>query len=847
MTTTRRIMTALTGVGVVAATLVVTQATPAGAAPGNLPALAAQPAASAGAQGFHALAPTRVLDTRSGLAGPLGPHGTVDVQLAGVAGIPATGVTAVVFNLTAVAPTAGGFLTVYPTGTARPTSSNLNFTAGQTLADEVIATLGTNGRATIFNAAGDTHVLADVSGWFATGSYYHPLTPIRLLDTRTGLGAPAPGPLGDSHTLDVQISGHAGIPATATAVAYTLTATEPTTSTFITAYPAGEPRPATSNLNLTRGQTTAVMAITKLGSTGAITLYNAAGSTQLITDITGWFTATGQFTPITPTRILDTRTTQSPLPDRATTRLTVAGAVHGTIPRNVDSVVLSVTAVAPTSSGFLTVRPDLSTSTSTINFTAGHSAANLVIAQVDSVEGGVIFITNGATSGSADVVVDVLGWFVTPLTFTPSALPDAALPAGYSQPLTATGGAAPYTWSVSAGSLPAGLSVTSTGPQSAAITGTPTTAGTSTFTIRVTESRGTFVEESLTLTVQPFAPGAVWAWGVGALGVGSTSGSAAPLRVHDLSDVTAIAGGISGAGYALKSDGTVWAWGANSMGQLGDGTTTGRSTPVQVTGLTGVIAIAGGAGSGYALKADGTVWAWGFNAEGELGDGTRLTRLTPVQVTGLSGVIAIGAGFESAVAVTGDGRVWDWGIGLGTMTPFPVPGLTDAVAVDAGTDVGYALKSDGTVWAWGFNEFGSLGNGTMTVRDFGPAPVKTLTDVVSIAAKNRTGHALKADGTVWSWGFNDVGQVGDGTTANRDVAVQVAGLTGVTAITAGLSNGYAITSDGAVWGWGEDDSRQLGVGTSGTRTAPIRIADMPPVTALAAGSGAAYALGTATP
>ena len=112
---------------------------------------------------------------------------------------------------------------------------------------------------------------------------------------------------------------------------------------------------------------------------------------------------------------------------------------------------------------------------------------------------------------------------------------------------------------------------------------------------------------------------------------------------------------------ALKSDGTVWAWGNNWVGQLGDGTTSHRSTPVQVSGLSGVIAIAGGGYHSIALKSDGTVWAWGWNEYGQLGDGTTSHRSTPVQVSGLSGVIAIAGGGYHSIALKSDGTVWAWG------------------------------------------------------------------------------------------------------------------------------------------------------------------------------------------
>src|ERR1035437_3661407 len=205
--------------------------------------------------------------------------------------------------------------------------------------------------------------------------------------------------------------------------------------------------------------------------------------------------------------------------------------------------------------------------------------------------------------------------------------------------------------------------------------------------------------------------GTVWAWGwnySGQLGNGTTTDSHVPVQVSGLTGVTAIASGDS-AGYALRSDGTVWAWGDNYFGGLGNGTLTSSSVPVQVSGLTGVMAIAGGAGSGYAVRLDGTVWAWGDNGSGEPGNGWNTPNSSvPVQVSGLTGVTAIAAGEnETAYAVRSDGTAWAWGrnvdgeLGDGTTStesdvPVQVSGLSGVTAITGGNFSGYALRSDGT-------------------------------------------------------------------------------------------------------------------------------------------------------
>jgi alpha-tubulin suppressor-like RCC1 family protein len=204
---------------------------------------------------------------------------------------------------------------------------------------------------------------------------------------------------------------------------------------------------------------------------------------------------------------------------------------------------------------------------------------------------------------------------------------------------------------------------------------------------------------------------------------------------------------------ALKSDGTVWTWGQNTNGQLGDGTKTNKSSPIQVSGLTGIIAVEAEAYTSLALKSDGTVWGWGQNDKGQLGDGATKDSATPVQVMGLIGVSAISAGVGHSLA----------------------------------------LKSDGTVWAWGQNTNGQLGDGT-TQNRLTPVQVGGINGMTAVCAGLTPGHslALKSDGTVWAWGNNTDGQLGDGTKTERHTPVQVAGLSGITAVVAARQYSLAL-------------------------------------------------------
>ena len=209
--------------------------------------------------------------------------------MAGVGGVPASGVTAVVMNVTAVSPTATSFVTVYPDGQAVPTASNLNLVAGQTVANLVIVPV-VNGKVDLRNQAGTVDLLADVTGYFASGgSGFHTAGPVRVMDTRSGIGV-AKGVVGPGGSVTLQVVGANGVPATGvTAVVLNVTATQGTATSYLTVYPDGRTVPTASNVNFTAGETIANLVVVPVVN-GKVDFRNATGNVQIIGDLSGYFT-----------------------------------------------------------------------------------------------------------------------------------------------------------------------------------------------------------------------------------------------------------------------------------------------------------------------------------------------------------------------------------------------------------------------------------------------------------------------------------------------------------------------------------------------------------------------------
>ncbi len=306
--------------------------------------------------------------------------------------------------------------------------------------------------------------------------------------------------------------------------------------------------------------------------------------------------------------------------------------------------------------------------------------------------------------------------------------------------------------------------------------------------------------------------------------------------------------------YARR-DGTLWAWGNNGDGQLGDGTTTSRSTPVMITGVTNVKSVAAGYDHTVVLTTDGKVYAWGNNSNGQLGDGSTTGRTAPMQVTGadISNIGAIAAGYKYTIVLRNDGTVWTWGynnkgqLGNNTQTdsylPQQVAALSGSVmtAIAAGYDHVLVVRNDRVVLAWGNNNSGQLGNDTTTDSPV-PVRVSNLGTVSDVAAGNLYSLALQNDGTVRAWGHNALGELGDGTTTNRSTPVQVINLAPAAAIAAGYDHAVARLTDGTVWTWGDNSNGQLGDNSTTGRTNPQQVPALSGAVAVAAGQDDTLAL-----
>jgi len=291
-----------------------------------------------------------------------------------------------------------------------------------------------------------------------------------------------------------------------------------------------------------------------------------------------------------------------------------------------------------------------------------------------------------------------------------------------------------------------------------------------------------------------------------------------PLSSHQIGDDDAVWDICIEAGvftsFVILCDGRLLGWGRNQLGQLGDGTTIDRIYPVWI--MDDVIAVSAGGGLTMAIKADGSLWAWGYNRNGQLGDGTKTDRHYPVQIK--NDAMAVSVSSQSSFVITTDGLLWGIGLGNDSVQQQEHILIVDNVSyVSVGGGHVMVIKTDNSLWGWGFNNTGQLGDGTTEDRN---TPVWIMDDVAYVSTGASHTMAIKKDGSLWGWGggqprahmYESFGQVGSGTQAPQLYPTLI--LDDVVKVSAGPFYTMAIKIDNSLWGWGHSDSGRLGFGES---------------------------------
>ncbi|MEW1952981.1 CHAP domain-containing protein [Terrabacter sp. NPDC080008] len=357
---------------------------------------------------YKPVAPTRIVDTRSGLgaSGPLAAGSDTSILVTGKAGLPKTALGAVVVNVTAVNASKAGWLLAYPSGTSPAASSTVNFGRGDTLANQAVVGVGQDGRIRV-RVSQATHVLVDVVGWYPSFGNLRTTTPTRLLDTRSGLGTTG-GRLPSGGRVDLQVTGTSVVPSSGVdSVLINLTAASPSGPGWLAAWPAGASRPNSSSLNYDAGTALSGLVVAKVGAGGKVSIM-ASSSTDVVADVVGWYPSPADYLGLTPSRLLDTRDgtgvgSRGAVDPSSVIRLKVTG--RGGVPATgVKAVVLTLTVTAPESNGFLTAYPSYTArpTTSNLNYLAGQTIANTAFVRPSS-DGYVDIYAQQGTQVVADV------------------------------------------------------------------------------------------------------------------------------------------------------------------------------------------------------------------------------------------------------------------------------------------------------------------------------------------------------------------------------------------------------------------------------------------------------------
>ena len=334
---------------------------------------------------------------------------------------------------------------------------------------------------------------------------------------------------------------------------------------------------------------------------------------------------------------------------------------------------------------------------------------------------------------------------------------------------------------------------------------------------------------------------AAYAWGSntnGRLGDGTTVAKTSPITViGDITNWSQVSGG-NNHSLGLTDDGIAYAWGRNTNGQLGDGTTVAKNSPITVIGdITNWSQVSGGADHSLGLTDDGIAYAWGSNIQGRLGDGTTIARSSPVTVVGgITNWSQVSAGKSGhSLGLTDDGIAYAWGrnltgdLGDGTTVSKSSPvtvigGITNWSQVSAGFNHSLGLTDDGIAYAWGANTNGRLGDGTTVAKSSPITVIGDITNWSQLSAGNAHSLGLTDDGIAYAWGSNIQGRLGDGTTTSRTSPITViGGITNWSQLSGGAIHSLGLTDDGIAYAWGNNTNGRLGDGTTVAKSSPITV------------------------
>jgi len=332
----------------------------------------------------------------------------------------------------------------------------------------------------------------------------------------------------------------------------------------------------------------------------------------------------------------------------------------------------------------------------------------------------------------------------------------------------------------------------------------------------------------------------IYAWGdnsVGRLGDNSTIARSSPIKVASAFADWCQASAGDGHSLGIRTNGTVWAWGFNEQGQLGNNSTISSRSPVSVVGgFTDWCQVSVGNAHSLGVRCNGTAWAWGGNANGRLGDNSIISRSSPVSVVGgFTDWCQVSAGCNHSLGVRSNGTAWAWGFNeqgqlgnnstISSRSPVSVVGgFTDWCQLSAGNLHSLGVRTNGTVWAWGSNSRGQLGDNSTISSSSPVSVVGGFTDWCQVSGGRDRSLGVRTNGTAWAWGYNNQGRLGDNSTIDRSSPVSVVGgFTDWRQLSASERHSLGVRTNGTAWAWGFNFSGSLGDNNNINRSSPVLV------------------------